>query len=161
MFRIFIPPALNEMNTAEFIYRYTHISPTRRGCVIWPLAHNADGTCTTYFEGRQTRTHIAAYRVFRIGVPYDMVLGHVCSTRYCVNPWHWEEMTQQRAILRGSCPAAINARKTRCIRGHELHQRATRRICLVCKGMRERGLPDPLQAERNNSLSASRRFTSP
>jgi hypothetical protein len=63
--------------------------------------------------------HILAYEHFRGPIPLGLELDHKeCDTPGCVSPWHTEAVTHQTNILRGSSPAAINARKTECINGH-------------------------------------------
>jgi len=66
-----------------------------------------------------------------------------CS-RSCVNPQHVEPATPQENTLRGESIQAKNARKTHCIRGHELsgdnvfRKRINGvRQCLVCERLRD------------------------
>lgn len=47
-------------------------------------------------------------------------VDHLCRNPACVNPSHLEIVTGRENTLRGVGPTAINARKTHCIRGHEL-----------------------------------------
>lgn len=74
-------------------------------------------------------------------IPAGRQLDHLCRNRACCNPAHLEVVTCRTNIVRGESPAAVNARKTRCPRGHELtpenltpsERRRGRRACLVCK----------------------------
>jgi len=59
---------------------------------------------------------------------YEMVNGpcqapaldHLCRNRSCCNPRHLDPVTQQINTLRGVSPAAANAQKTHCKKGHPL-----------------------------------------
>lgn len=84
------------------------------------------------------------------------VLDHLCRNRACVNPVHLEFVTEKINILRGESCQAKNARKTHCLRGHELsgyncvtrhYRSANMRMCRICynqqrkkhrKGQRDR-----------------------
>ena len=48
-----------------------------------------------------------------------MVLDHRCRTRCCCNPNHLELVPEPENVRRGVSPAAVNAAKTHCPRGHE------------------------------------------
>lgn len=71
--------------------------------------------------GRTRHGHIATFYYWRGEVPEGKELDHiVCDTRRCINPWHVEPTTHRKNVLRSSGPAAVNARKERCNRGHLL-----------------------------------------
>ncbi len=84
-------------------------------CWEWIKAKDKDGY--GIFRGRASRY---SYEYFVEEIPDDLVIDHTCRNRGCVNPNHLEPVTQQVNTLRGEGPAAINARKTHCVRGHEL-----------------------------------------
>ncbi len=68
---------------------------------------------------RLCQAHRVAY-IFLFGaIPEELEIDHLCRNRLCVNPMHLEPVPSRVNTLRGDCPAAINARKTHCIRGHE------------------------------------------
>lgn len=71
-------------------------------------------------------------------IPKDFVIDHLCRNGLCVNPKHLEAVTNIENIMRGNGAPAINARKTHCVRGHELsgdnlyNRRSGKRACRTC-----------------------------
>jgi hypothetical protein len=106
------------------------------GCWIWQgLTNRKTGyavvsgghvrdTKTKYLH-KQNYVHAVAWEVtHRIEVPDDHILLHECQTPTCINPSHLT-LTVRRTAMHAAAnyprnPFAINARKTHCIRGHEL-----------------------------------------
>lgn len=82
--------------------------------------------------GRNVSAHRYAYGP----VPAGLVLDHLCRVRHCVNPAHMEPVTNTENVRRGISPTAINARKTRCYRGHALtnvYSYRGYRLCRQCR----------------------------
>lgn len=74
-----------------------------------------------------------AYQLLVGPIPNDLQPDHLCRNRLCVNPAHLELVTLRENILRGEGVGAKNARKQRCIRGHELKLIANgTRYCPTC-----------------------------
>ena len=99
-----------------------------------------------YWQDGKCKSHMA-HRVawfLLMGKEPSGMLDHLCRNRSCVNPDHLEPITNRENILRGYAPAAINARKTHCIRGHEFTPENTRirkngnRSCRECQQRRSR-----------------------
>lgn len=116
-------------------------------CWTWTGSHNESGYGTLRLpSGRFMGAHRFAFEDLITEIPAELVLDHNCQNPSCVNPWHLEPVTQQENILRSGCPAALNAIKTRCSRGHLLAEdnvyRApaspNKRQCRTCHRERQR-----------------------
>ena len=109
-------------------------------CLLWTAS-----TWGRMGYGRFTITHNSwavahkwAYERVRGKVPDGLTLDHLCRNPLCVEVSHLEAVTMKNNILRGSCPSAVNARKTTCIRGHAFDGVSKRgsRTCSKCRRMR-------------------------
>jgi len=69
---------------------------------------------------KNTRAHSFMYKALVGAIPEGKYLDHKCRVRCCANPHHLEPVTMRENTLRGISPAAVNAKKTHCNRGHEL-----------------------------------------
>lgn len=118
------------------------------GCWPWTggKTHNGYGR---FSLGRKTiRAHRYSYQLAYGAIPDGYEVDHVrargCQHYHCVNPSHLEAVLPVVNVLRSDCPGAVNARKTHCIRDHELSGRnlfidaAGKRQCLTCRQSRER-----------------------
>jgi hypothetical protein len=87
--------------------------------------------------------HRYAYELLVGPIPEGKHIDHVkargCTHHNCVNPAHLEPVTRRENILRGDSPAAKNARKTHCPKGHAYDDQNTyvradgERDCRTCK----------------------------
>jgi hypothetical protein len=94
------------------------------GCWLFagPRDHNGYGVISRKEEGH-TKTRMAhriVYEGLKGVIPTGLQLDHLCRCRWCVNPEHLEAVTAYENTMRSRSPAAINARKTHCVKGHEL-----------------------------------------
>lgn len=112
---------------------------------IWTGSTASDGRYGAFFMGdRVIPAHRASWILHGRKVAADEVLDHICRITLCVNPDHLRPLTQRENILAGVAPAALNARKTHCYRGHEFTAENTRitpagrRVCRSCARMRKK-----------------------
>jgi len=89
-------------------------------CWLWTGTISVNGYGHLTWNGKTVRAHRFIYEALIGEVPVGLELDHLCRVRHCVNPRHLEPVTRQENVRRGVSPAAINAAKERCIRGHDL-----------------------------------------
>lgn len=90
-----------------------------------------------------TTAHRYVYQLVGGQLSTSHVLDHLCNNPPCVNPWHMEPKTQRLNVLRGSSPAANNARKKSCVNNHNFNESNTyhykgMRYCRQCQRERSR-----------------------
>lgn len=106
-----------------------------------------------YFMKKQrlVSAHRESYIMLVGNIEDNLTIDHLCRNKACVNPEHMELVSMKENILRSNNPAAINARKTHCIRGHELKGRhlyidkGGGRNCRTCNNMHHRVARKKLQ----------------
>lgn len=133
------------------------VAPATDGsdCLLWIGA--TDGKGYGLFQVASRRS-VRAYRWYwehlHGPVPEGRHLDHLCRNHACVNDEHLEPVTQRENILRGMAPAAINARKTSCIRGHAFvrDDRGHRR-CPTCEAAAKRRHKAKRRAARLHALT--------
>lgn len=110
------------------------------GCWLWIGARLKEkGYGRFGIGGKIDYAHRVAFAMAHGRFPLaGKVIDHLCNTTSCVNPDHLVETTQRQNVLRGRGIAAINHRKTHCIRGHRLSGENLRivgddsRACRAC-----------------------------
>lgn len=117
------------------------------GCWIWQSKTRPDGYGVIWAgieEGREVRAHRLSYEIHHGPIPEGLTVDHVCRVRACVNPEHLRLLTREDNVMVGIGPAAENARKTICKRGHLLTDdnvyvtRSGYRNCRECHRLYER-----------------------
>ena len=112
-------------------------------CWLWLAARFPEGYGLLAIKSRPYYAHRFAYELLVGPVPEGLHLDHLCRVRHCVNPQHLEPVTRRENILRGDSFSAANAKKTHCLRGHQLeggnlHVYNGARVCRRCHRDRER-----------------------
>ena len=131
----------------ERFFRKVQFSAEENGCWIWGASLQTNGY-GHFYDGGDVLAHRWLY-AFCVGpIRAGLTLDHLCRERRCVNPDHLEPVSLRTNVLRGNAPAAINARKTHCLRGHPLsgsnlgakrrNSPGARGDCLACKRWRRR-----------------------
>ena len=89
------------------------------GCWIW-TSSVVRGYGTFAVQTRKdVKAHRLAYEMWVGPIPEGLQIDHLCDNKLCVNPDHLKPATARENTLRSNNPAAQNARKTHCKRGHE------------------------------------------
>lgn len=132
-------------------------APSLGRCWLWL------GAISSYGYGRfwvsapaqgprhRSHAHRVAYELEVGPIPDGLEPDHLCRVRACVNPAHIELVGGGENTRRGIGPSAENARKSHCVRGHDLAKTARpyrgHRVCRECSRIysaayrrRQRGL---------------------
>lgn len=112
-------------------------------CWLWTGHLASDGYGQIYNGKSSVYVHRLSLSFIGKTIPKGMEVDHLCRVKNCLNPEHLEVVTRKENILRGEGAAAKCARKTHCVRGHELnadniYPGKTYRQCKVCVGIRNK-----------------------
>lgn len=119
-------------------------APQLGNCWIW-TGCKINGYGQFPYSGGKLAYRFALEIVGAMAVPAGFEPDHLCRTRACVRPDHFELVTHKINTLRGTGPSAANARKTHCLHGHEFTKENTllesyrgslHRRCLTCRPVR-------------------------
>jgi hypothetical protein len=108
------------------------------GCWLWLGCTTRVGYGRVWVRDRLTTAHRFAYERWVGPISEGLQVDHLCRQRCCVNPEHLEAVTARENTLRGTAPAAANARKVLCKNGHPLSgpnlttRPCGRRACVAC-----------------------------
>lgn len=112
-------------------------------CITWPGRLTSEGYVAIWKDGRPQLAHRLLYEQHVGPIPAGLTIDHLCSNRACLNWRHYEVVSLGENGLRGSGPAAMNARKTACASGHPFDEEntfyyrsthgGTGRGCRICR----------------------------
>lgn len=139
--------ANRNLTEAEWGRFQSKVDVAPSGCWLWNGPLDKDGYGTFYLRRRGRRAHRVGWFLLNGPIPEQMVVNHVCKQRSCVNPQHLQIVTPRENSLRDSqSPAAVNARKTHCPKGHpydRVHGSGggkKQRVCSECQRDKQRRL---------------------
>lgn len=118
--------------------------PLETPCWVWTGAIGGRGYGYIHAAGKIVLVHRLLYAVFVSEPDPAKHVHHRCEVTACANPAHLEELTPAAHVLLGGNIAAVNARKTHCLKGHRftkentLIKRTGERRCRRCHREGER-----------------------
>lgn len=149
-------------HTPESLFFSRIVGVTSAGCWQWSRpAPDGYGQFAAGSAGLSIPAHRWAYEFLIGAIPDGLVIDHLCRNRACVNPWHVDPVPNGLNVLRGEGPAAVNARRAECPRGHAFDVANTyvtpdgRRQCRTCMAIRTHRNPHSRRAARS-ALATSR-----
>lgn len=124
------------------------VALTDSGCLEWLGATTGSGYAQIKLgpdEGKRlVYVHRWSYEHHIGPIPEGLEVDHLCRNTICVLPDHLEAVTPSVNFWRSANAAAVNARKTHCIRGHPLAGANLEaspegwRRCRECRRVRDR-----------------------
>lgn len=92
-----------------------------------------------YGSRKWVLAHRFAYECEVGPIPEGLEIDHLCRTRRCVRPSHFEVTNHRINTLRGESPPARQARRNACVNGHPFDTFSTpgKRRCSICDRAKE------------------------
>jgi len=118
-------------------------------CHLWQSPLDKDGYGSFYFKKKGRRAHRVAYYIALGAIGDGMVIDHTCKNRHCVNVDHLRQVTpRENALINSNSVAALNAKRTQCIHGHDFDRFfGNRRYCSTCESNKKKRLVKRWKAE--------------
>lgn len=119
----------------------------RGDCLIWTGATSSNGYGVVDIHGVTRSTHRLAYESAHGAIPDGYHVDHLCKVRSCCNAAHLEAVPPRVNVVdRSDGITGVNARKDRCVNGHEFTpentyhppKRPGRRHCKTCAVLAQR-----------------------
>ncbi|GAP46906.1 HNH endonuclease signature motif containing protein [Streptomyces azureus] len=117
-----LPSGLSRQLTQPELDRlWPRVTQSESGCWIWTGRRFKAGYGAFDLNQKAMYAHRIMYMIFIGEIPQGAHLDHLCRVRECCNPQHLQAVTCHENIMRSPiAPAAVNADKTHCKRGHPL-----------------------------------------
>lgn len=129
----------NKVNKTPSCWEWTSPLSNGYGSILW--------------NGKPQRAHRVIFEIIGKQIPDGLVVDHVCRNRKCINPKHLRFVTPRTNVLENSnSVSAMNARKTKCLRGHVYDAENTKilsntdskdsmqRVCKKCTVLRDKNI---------------------
>jgi hypothetical protein len=110
-------------------------------CILWHKSYRENGYGQTFFQGKVTKAHRAAWIKAKGEIPEGMVIDHMCGNRGCVNVEHLRVVTQRENIMAGKWN---RDNRDACPKGHPntpentMVRKNGNRECAECNRVRSR-----------------------
>lgn len=122
---------------------WSKISINDQGCWVWTGPRLPSGYGRTSLYSSWIYLHRLMHMAFIGDIPDGWHTDHLCRNTSCCNPQHLEAVTCRENVRRSPIAgAAINARKTKCKRGHDLSgdnlyiNADGSRVCRTCRRLK-------------------------
>jgi hypothetical protein len=139
-----------------FVDKWFDDGTLRTRCMEWTASRHPDGYGQFWDGTRLMSSHRWIWQRWVGPIPEGMQVDHRCENTACQNVRHMKVTTPWENNRRGNSAAALAARKTHCVHGHEFTPENTRirsgqRRCLMCdrrhkqesKARRKKSPPGP------------------
>ena len=127
-----------KVNSLVDIFKYIKVPKNSPGsCWNWTGGLRGYGYGAFRIKNKTHQAHRLLYQIMFGEIPENKELHHLCENTKCVKPFHLKPVTHRENVLLGHSMVAENAKKTHCIRGHELIwpnlvKRKSGRTCKAC-----------------------------
>lgn len=139
---------VNGENRKSFVFHLLNSISSKSECWNWTGHVGKNGYAYTSYKGKATTAYRASWEHLVGPIPEGFEVDHLCKNPRCVNPQHLEPVPPIVNNMRSNSPAAVCARKTHCVNGHEFNKENTKiisrkngkydRRCKICHRNRER-----------------------
>lgn len=129
-------------------------------CWNWLGYKNHKGYGYFRNNGKSYFSHRVAYELLIGKIPRGLFIDHLCRNRACQNPRHMEPVSRKENTMRGMNFAAMNARKTQCLIGHQFNE-ANTQIIITKKGAIWRACRECARVRARNTYYKNRMIKYP
>jgi hypothetical protein len=104
------------------------------GCWKWKGALNNVGYGSFWASYTRYGAHRFSYLLLHGNLTSGLEIDHLCRNKWCVNPFHLQEVTHEENLFRGTG----GQRRTHCYKGHEFtvetsYKTPVSNRCKICR----------------------------